>query len=116
MSADDVEVHSFAAVPLRATGQLPGHRYLPRATSIIVSRPDPELVLRTIERYGVTNYFAPPTVWISLLRSPVFDQVNLSSLRKGLLRRRRCPWRSWPKCGSACRICGLWNSTDRPRW
>jgi len=40
-------------------------------------------VLRTIERYGVTNYFAPPTVWISLLRSPVFEQVDLSSLRKG---------------------------------
>jgi fatty-acyl-CoA synthase len=53
------------------------------ATSIILPRPEPELVLRTIEKYGVTNYFAPPTVWISLLRSPVFDQVDLSSLRKG---------------------------------
>jgi fatty-acyl-CoA synthase len=48
-----------------------------------VARPDPTLVLRTIERYGVTNYFAPPTVWISLLRCPVFDDVDLSSLRKG---------------------------------
>jgi fatty-acyl-CoA synthase len=53
------------------------------ATSILLPRPDPEPVLRTIERYAVTNYFAPPTVWISLLRSPVFDQVDLSSLRKG---------------------------------
>src|SRR5690606_5723605 len=53
------------------------------ATSIILPRPDPELVLRTIERHRVTNYFAPPTVWISLLRSPVFDTVDLSSLRKG---------------------------------
>lgn len=83
MSADDVEVHSL---PLYHCAQLDNFLatdiYL-GATSIIVSRPDPELVLRTIERYGVTNYFAPPTVWISLLRSPVFDQVNLSSLRKG---------------------------------
>ena len=31
----------------------------------------------------MTNYFAPPTVWITLLRSPVFDEVDLSSLRKG---------------------------------
>ncbi|MBS2080257.1 AMP-binding protein, partial [Mycobacterium tuberculosis] len=53
------------------------------ATSIILPRPEPDAVLRTIERYRVTNYFAPPTVWISLLRSPVFDEVDLSSLRKG---------------------------------
>ncbi len=83
MSSDDVEVHSL---PLYHCAQLDNFLatdiYL-GATSIIVSRPEPELVLRTIERYGVTNYFAPPTVWISLLRSPIFDQVDLSSLRKG---------------------------------
>jgi fatty-acyl-CoA synthase len=83
MSGDDIEIHSL---PLYHCAQLDNFLatdiYL-GATSIIVPRPDPELVLRTIERYGVTNYFAPPTVWISLLRSPVFDQVDLSSLRKG---------------------------------
>ena len=83
MSGDDVEVHSL---PLYHCAQLDNFLatdlYL-GATSIILPRPDPELVLRSIERYGVTNYFAPPTVWISLLRSPVFDEVDLSSLRKG---------------------------------
>ena len=83
MAEDDVEVHSL---PLYHCAQLDNFLatdiYL-GATSIILPRPDPELVLRTIERYGVTNYFAPPTVWISLLRSPVFDDVDLSSLRKG---------------------------------
>lgn len=83
MAGDDVEIHSL---PLYHCAQLDNFLatdiYL-GATSIILPRPDPELVLRTIERYGVTNYFAPPTVWISLLRSPVFDQVDLSSLRKG---------------------------------
>ncbi|WP_166908677.1 acyl-CoA synthetase [Mycobacterium sp. DL440] len=83
MSGDDVEIHSL---PLYHCAQLDNFLatdiYL-GATSIIVPRPDPELVLRTIERHGVTNYFAPPTVWISLLRSPVFDEVDLSSLRKG---------------------------------
>lgn len=83
MSAEDVEIHSL---PLYHCAQLDNFLatdvYL-GATSILLPRPDPELVLRTIERYSVTNYFAPPTVWISLLRSPVFDQVNLSSLRKG---------------------------------
>jgi fatty-acyl-CoA synthase len=83
MSADDVEIHSL---PLYHCAQLDNFLatdvYL-GATSILLPRPDPESVLRTIERYSVTNYFAPPTVWISLLRSPVFDEVNLSSLRKG---------------------------------
>lgn len=83
MSGDDVEIHSL---PLYHCAQLDNFLatdvYL-GATSIILPRPDPELVLRAIERHGVTNYFAPPTVWISLLRSPVFDEVDLSSLRKG---------------------------------
>ncbi|CAM2764670.1 acyl-CoA synthetase [Mycobacterium intermedium] len=82
-SADDVEIHSL---PLYHCAQLDNFLipdiYL-GATSIILPRPEPESVLRTIERYQVTNYFAPPTVWISLLRSPLFDDVDLSSLRKG---------------------------------
>ena len=83
MEGSDVEIHSL---PLYHCAQLDNFLitdiYL-GATSIILPKADPELVLRTIERYGVTNYFAPPTVWISLLRSPVFEQVDLSSLRKG---------------------------------
>ncbi|MFG1934022.1 acyl-CoA synthetase [Mycobacterium sp. NPDC048908] len=83
MSADDVEIHSM---PLYHCAQLDNFLatdiYL-GATSIIVPRPEPNVILRSIETHAVTNYFAPPTVWISLLRSPVFDQVDLSSLRKG---------------------------------
>nr|WP_197518384.1 acyl-CoA synthetase [Mycobacterium sp. E3198] len=83
MTHDDVEIHSL---PLYHCAQLDNFLatdvYL-GATSIILPGPDPDTVLRTIERYRVTNYFAPPTVWISLLRSPAFDAVDLSSLRKG---------------------------------
>lgn len=83
MESDDVEIHSL---PLYHCAQLDNFLitdiYL-GATSIILPRPEPEAVLRTIEKFRVTNYFAPPTVWISLLRSPVFDEVDLSSLRKG---------------------------------
>lgn len=82
-SADDVEIHSL---PLYHCAQLDNFLipdiYL-GATSIILPRPEPEAVLRTIERYQVTNFFAPPTVWISLLRSPLFDEVDLATLRKG---------------------------------
>jgi fatty-acyl-CoA synthase len=83
MSADDVEIHSM---PLYHCAQLDNFLatdiYL-GATSIIIPRPDPEVILRGIEAHRATNFFAPPTIWIALLRSPVFDKVDLSSLRKG---------------------------------
>ncbi|MGZ4455971.1 MAG: AMP-binding protein, partial [Nocardioides sp.] len=43
----------------------------------------PAAVLRAIEEHRVTKFFAPPTVWIGLLRDPGFDAADLSSLRKG---------------------------------
>jgi fatty-acyl-CoA synthase len=83
MSGDDIELH---AMPLYHCAQLDNFLatdvYL-GATSVILPSPDPEAVLRTIERERVTSFFAPPTVWISLLRSPVFETVDLSTLRKG---------------------------------
>ncbi len=38
---------------------------------------------RAIAEHRVTKFFAPPTVWIGLLRHPDFDGADLSSLRKG---------------------------------
>lgn len=83
MSGDDIEIHSM---PLYHCAQLDNFLitdvYL-GATSIILRHPAPDTVLRTIEYRQVTKFFAPPTIWIALLRSPVFDEVDLSSLRKG---------------------------------
>ena len=39
-------------------------------------------MLRLIEQQRITTFFAPPTVWISLLRHPDFATRDLSSLRK----------------------------------
>ena len=83
MDADDVEVH---ALPMYHCAQLDCFFcvdvYL-GATSVILPGPDPAVLLRTIEQERVTKLFCPPTVWISLLRSPDFDSRDLSSLRKG---------------------------------
>jgi fatty-acyl-CoA synthase len=83
MDGDDIEVH---ALPLYHTAQLDCFLipdiYL-GATSIILRGPDPGELLATIERERATKLFAPPTVWIELLRSPLFDSTDLSSLRKG---------------------------------
>src|SRR5690625_328085 len=83
MEADDVEAH---ALPMYHCAQLDCFFnvdvYL-GATSIILPGPDPAALLRTIESERVTKLFAPPTVWIALLRAPEFDGTDLSSLRKG---------------------------------
>jgi len=83
MSADDVELHTL---PLYHCAQLDcflGVDVYVGATSILLPGPDPAAVLAAIEAHRVTKYFAPPTVWIGLLRSPDFDLRDLSSLRKG---------------------------------
>jgi fatty-acyl-CoA synthase len=83
MSADDVEVHSL---PLYHCAQLDCFFsvdvYL-GATSVILPGPDPAALLAAVERERATKLFAPPTVWISLLRHESFDRTDLSSLRKG---------------------------------
>ena len=53
------------------------------ATHVITAYPTPDNLLGLIEGHRITSFFAPPTVWISLLRSPLFDRRDLSSLRKG---------------------------------
>ena len=83
MSADDVELHTL---PLYHCAQLDcvlGVDVYLGATSVILPGPDPAAVLRAIGEHGVTKYFAPPTVWIGLLRSPDFDDADLSTLAKG---------------------------------
>ena len=83
MEAQDVEAHPM---PLYHCAQLycflMPDLYL-GATSVVLARPDPAVILETIERERVTKLFCPPTVWISLLRHPDFAHRDLSSLRKG---------------------------------
>lgn len=53
------------------------------ATGIITAKPTPQNLLTLIAREQITSFFAPPTVWIALLRSPLFDTADLSKLQKG---------------------------------
>ena len=56
-------------------------------SSVITAAPTPENLLPLIERHRISAFFAPPTVWIGLLRSPLFDSCDLSQPAQGLLRR-----------------------------
>ena len=48
----------------------------------ILTAPDPGEILKIIDRHRANMFFAPPTVWIGLLRHPDFDTYDLSCLTK----------------------------------
>jgi fatty-acyl-CoA synthase len=76
---------ALAALPLYHTAQTHAFtmpQLLVGARTILIEAPVPDLVLRLIEQERITSFFAPPTVWISLLRHPDFAKRDLSSLEK----------------------------------
>jgi fatty-acyl-CoA synthase len=83
ISGDDVAVH---ALPLFHCAQLDvflGPSIYAGGVNVVTAKPVPDNIFRLIERERATSFFAPPTVWISMLRSPAFDGADLSSLVKG---------------------------------
>ena len=83
MQASDVVLH---AMPMYHCAQLDvclGPAVYVGSSNVIVAQPKPDVILPLIERHQVTSFFAPPTVWIALLRSPHFDTCDLTSLQKG---------------------------------
>jgi fatty-acyl-CoA synthase len=83
IASTDLMLH---ALPLYHCAQLDvffGPAIYVGCTNVITARPVPDNLLALIARHRITSFFAPPTVWISLLRSPLFDSTDLSSLAKG---------------------------------
>ena len=83
MAENDVMLH---ALPLYHCAQLDcflGPAVYLGISNVIIAQPRPETILPMIEKHAITSFFAPPSVWISLLRSDLFDSTNLSSLAKG---------------------------------
>ncbi len=83
IAGDDVTVH---ALPLYHCAQLDvflGPSIHAGGVNVVTAKPLPENIFRLIERERATSFFAPPTVWIAMLRSPAFDGADLASLTKG---------------------------------
>jgi fatty-acyl-CoA synthase len=77
--------HALAALPLYHTAQMHAltmPQMLTGAHTTLIEAPVPEQVVRLIEERRISTFFAPPTVWISLLRHPDFATRDLTSLRK----------------------------------
>ncbi|MDP2742515.1 MAG: fatty acyl-CoA synthetase, partial [Hydrogenophaga sp.] len=83
IAEDDRALH---ALPLYHCAQLDvffGPAIYMGSSNFITSKPVPDNLLALIEQHQITSFFAPPTVWIALLRSPLFDPAKLQSLVKG---------------------------------
>jgi fatty-acyl-CoA synthase len=79
----DLALH---ALPLYHCAQLDvflGPSIYVGATNVITAQPTPDNLLPLIARHRISSFFAPPTVWIALLRSPLLASTDLSSLQKG---------------------------------
>ena len=79
------EDRALAALPLYHTAQL--HCFtmpmlLRGAETHLLEAPAPDICLAMVEAHRITSFFAPPTVWINLLRHPDFARRDLSSLRQ----------------------------------
>ena len=109
MDPSDVDLH---ALPLYHCAQqhcfLLPEIYL-GARGVIPPSTDPAVLLEMIERHEVNKFFAPPTVWIALLRHPDFDRRDLSSLRKGYYGAAIMPVEVLKEIGERLPGIRLWN-------
>ena len=83
VAESDVALH---ALPLYHCAQLDvffGPAIYIGSENHITATPTPDKLLPMMAEQGITSFFAPPTVWIALLRSPLFDKTDLSKLAKG---------------------------------
>lgn len=79
------EDRSLAALPLYHTAQMQAFfmpQMLAGTCTYLINGPSALNVFQMVTRHKLNSFFAPPTVWISLLRHPEFDSFDLSSLRK----------------------------------
>ena len=82
-TADTVALHSMPLFHCAQLDNMIGPALQVGATNIITGTPTAENIRDLLARHRVTSFFAPPTVWISLLRIPERMPGDLPALVKG---------------------------------
>ncbi len=83
MRDSDVMLH---ALPLYHCAQLDvflGPAIYLGCTNVITGQPRPDVILPLIAQHKVSSFFAPPSIWIALMRSPLFETTDFGTLEKG---------------------------------
>ncbi|WP_432239541.1 acyl-CoA synthetase [Herbaspirillum robiniae] len=81
-SPNDIVLHSMPFYHCAQLDVILGPNVYLGATNVIISHPKADVILPIIDRHQVTSFFAPPSIWIALLRSPLFDTTDTSTLQK----------------------------------
>ncbi len=82
ISIPDAHPVMLAAAPVtHAAGGLSYHVLAQGGKLVLIEKPDPQLVLSSIERHRVTKLFLPPTVIYRLLDQPNVREFDYSSLK-----------------------------------
>ncbi|MDP3252845.1 MAG: acyl-CoA synthetase [Hydrogenophaga sp.] len=109
IAEDDRALH---ALPLYHCAQLDvffGPAIYIGSSNVITAKPVPDNLIALIEKFGITSFFAPPTVWIALLRSPLFDAARLKTLTKGYYGASIMPVEVLKELASRLPAVRLWN-------
>ncbi|MGQ2924314.1 MAG: acyl-CoA synthetase [Hydrogenophaga sp.] len=104
--------HALHALPLYHCAQLDvffGPAIYIGSSNVITAKSVPEHLIALIEKFQITSFFAPPTVWIALLRSPAFDATKLRSLAKGYYGASIMPVEVLKELASRLPAVRLWN-------
>lgn len=83
IDSDDLMLH---ALPLYHCAQLDvflGPGVYVGATNVITGAPTADNILALMQKHRISSFFAPPSIWIALLRSPALAQAELKTLEKG---------------------------------
>jgi fatty-acyl-CoA synthase len=79
------------------------------ASSVITGKPVPDNILSLLAAHRISSFFAPPSIWIALMRSPAFDGSDLSALRKGYYGASIMPVEVLKEMGRRLPDVRLWN-------
>ncbi|MGC8603732.1 MAG: acyl-CoA synthetase [Desulfomonilaceae bacterium] len=79
--SDDISVNALPIYHCAQRDVFMNPVFLVGGTNILMG-PDIDKILKSIAIYKATMFFAPPTVWIAILRHPDFKKYDLSSLTK----------------------------------
>lgn len=80
-SSDDVSINALPIYHCAQRDVFMNPVFWLGGTNILMG-PDIAAILKNIADHRATMFFAPPTVWIALLRHPDFEKRDLSSLKK----------------------------------
>ncbi|AOY57133.1 MULTISPECIES: acyl-CoA synthetase [Desulfococcus] len=79
--ADDINVNALPIYHCAQRDVFMNPIFWVGGTNVLMA-PDIGDILKTIASHKATMFFAPPTVWIGMMRHPDFDTYDLSSLKK----------------------------------